>query len=248
VDWYINHGIDVAAFTDHHSTLGAEEAMQYVNANNLEFTVLLGQEYTSSKVHLNLYGITETIVPIGGSTYTEHPFYMNVSDAIQYTKSNGGYVIVNHYRVPTGDDYTFEELRDWGVDGFEIVNGGNPQAPEIRQFCLANNLICVSATDVHGNEPIEAFMRVELANASEITVDSVFAALGANAHQAISIEPPSISVPSLFTPIDQVYTYFMTMTDWQILSWLGWITGSWVLCLSLIRHERKKPRMQRKQY
>ncbi|MEX2757802.1 MAG: PHP domain-containing protein, partial [Candidatus Sigynarchaeota archaeon] len=168
VDWYISQGIHVAAFSDHQNTRGALRAREYVKAFNLDFTVIVAQEFTSyvPDIHLNVYGLEECLSPIEFQGQPFSPNCMNVSDMIAYVKAHGGYVTVNHYEPPGSGPYTYQQLLDWGVDGFEIVNGGDEKAAQIRQFCLDHNhtLACLAGSDEHSNGPLNSFMEVKLAD------------------------------------------------------------------------------------
>ena len=174
VEWFRSHGINGAAFSDHHGINGALEAKRYVEAMGYDFTVIIAQEYSPSipRTHLNIYGIEENINPyeyIPGLRIDKEGFgfglFMNVSEMIAYVKGNGGYVTVNHY--PRQDPFTWEQYRDWGVDGFEIVNGGSIQNPELTKFCLNNSLICMGGTDQHENSELDTFVKFRLDDPSD---------------------------------------------------------------------------------
>ncbi|MHA1230600.1 MAG: PHP domain-containing protein [Candidatus Helarchaeota archaeon] len=158
VEWYIRQGLHGAAFTDHQNTRGAQRALNYVKNKGYDFIVIIGQEYTCTNppIHLNIYGIEEDITPIEYEGDPYSPNCMNTSDMIKYVKNKGGYVIVNHYYA--ADDpampFNYTQLMLWGVDGFEVANSGHPYPDEIRQFCIANNLIMLSNTDEHTNREL----------------------------------------------------------------------------------------------
>ncbi|GAI69799.1 unnamed protein product, partial [marine sediment metagenome] len=127
--WYIEHGISGAAFSDHDNIRGALAAREFVEKNGLDFTVWIAEEWTNHEpdpeIHMNYFGIEEELVPL--ESYTPGgPEAMNASDLISYVKANGGFITVNHYNYVDGSGapHTLEQLRDWGVDGFEIINSG----------------------------------------------------------------------------------------------------------------------------
>ncbi|GAG97584.1 unnamed protein product, partial [marine sediment metagenome] len=99
VMWYIEHGIDGAAFTDHDNIRGAIIAQNYVEINGLDFVVWIGAEWTDNErdVHMNYYGLEEEIVAPMSATPLGTTLALNASEMITYVKSRGGYVIVNHY-------------------------------------------------------------------------------------------------------------------------------------------------------
>ncbi len=236
VQWYMQQGIHIAAFTDHHTTAGALEAMQYVENNHLNFTVIIGQEYTSN-IHCNFYGIEQVIVPLGHGG-PDGVLELNVSDAIQYVKSHGGYVVVNHYASPGAAPYAYTELREWGVDGFEVANSGNPRDPAIQAFCIANNLACISGSDVHGNNALTAFNKVKLADPANRTAAAIFEAVKKNTHEAIGVHQQFPTVPTELSLWESVIQYFGSLHVTQITSLLIWTAGTYLILMLLVRKAR----------
>jgi len=242
--WYIDQGIDIAAFSDHDNLRGARAAQKFVVDNNLDFTVLTAEEWTDHEndIHINYFGLEEEIVPL--ESYTPNgPKAMNASDLIQYVKSNGGYITVNHYNYDSnprggfGMPYSLEELRDWGVDGFEIVNGGSygGKYQYIRQFCLDNNLTCVGGSDIHVNEDLNTFIRIRLADPANKTVENIFQTLRQNIHQVVAIEfaPKVVNFPSEmddlgFYIFEDFFNYVLNVDVYQATSWLSWTSGIYV--------------------
>jgi len=246
VQWYIEQGIDGVAVTDHSSLLGAIKAQEYVNATQLNFTVLLGQEYTSEEpaIHLNIYGINTLITPI--HLIPPNPFIdfqgpnpMNVSDMIQWVKANKGYVIVNHYLEDIPPPFTLEELRDWGVDGFEIINEGCIYPHEIRQFCLDNDLIAIGGSDYHLNSPLNTFIKLELDDPNNRSLDAIFAALRRNEHQVITLDQyKQINTDIGF--LNEVFKYFLGISPLQIGSWIVWSVFGFIGFLKCFRVVKKR--------
>jgi predicted metal-dependent phosphoesterase TrpH len=235
VNWYIGQGIDGAAFSDHHSTHGAQEAQDYVQRRNLNFTVIMAQEYTISepRVHLNIYGLEEDINPV---TYypgidLESPLLpgkiLNVSDMIHYVKSQGAYVTMNHYGKPNA--YTWEEIRDFGVDGFEIANGGGEQSRELRQFCIDNNLICIGGSDIHEGQDLDTFVRLKLEDPNNKTLDAIFAALRKNQHEVVVVRNQRGSPSTLQWLNPDMDEYFAGLSREQRYSWIYWGIGTYII-------------------
>ncbi|MBD3353839.1 MAG: hypothetical protein GF364_20320, partial [Candidatus Lokiarchaeota archaeon] len=224
VNWYLNQGINGAAFSDHHNTRGAQLAAEYVEENDLNFTVFLAQEYTASKIHLNIFGIEEAIIPPEYSC-EQGTTQLNVSDMIEYVKSHGGYVTVNHYDNISDAAYTYEQLRDWGVDGFEIINEGDLYPNEIRQFCLDNNLACMGGSDIHQNFPLNTFVRLKLPDPTNLSLDAIFSELKKNTHQVISIQEFSLLKITKIYALDNFLSYIFEMNQFQTGSWVLWSYG-----------------------
>jgi hypothetical protein len=226
-----------------------------VNDYNLDFLVLTAEEWTDHEndIHINYYGIDQEIVPL--ESYTPGgPMAMNASDLINYVKSNGGYITVNHYNYdpnPNGGNgipYSLEQLRDWGVDGFEIVNGGSYGGKyiSIRQFCLDNNLTCTGGSDIHINEDLNTFIKLRLVDPINKSIDNIFRTLRNNTHEVVAIE----FFPSVFNLEDDLndlgfyvfdeFINYMLNTDMiQVISWIAWSSGSYLL-FSLIYWRLKK--------
>jgi hypothetical protein len=231
IDWYVNQGFQGAAITDHMNVNGALQARAYVQRMGYNFTVIIGQEYTkyAPRIHLNVFGIEETIPTdeyLGGNTSPNPVPPMNVSQMIAYVKSHGGYVTVNHYG--SSEDYSLVQLRDWGVDGFEIVNGGGERDAGIRTFCIANNLVCLSASDEASGQPISSFTRLKLADPSNRSLDAIFTALkNYTTTQCIAIRQVEngIAWPDElddFRALRNFIVYLRSSDQGQLVSWIAW--------------------------
>jgi len=260
VEWYVSQGLSGAAFSDHDNRRGAIAAQAYVDMRGYDFLVIDSEEWTDHadpyQIHMNIYNLNETIVPLESDTpeWFDGPKAMNASDTIQYVKANGGFITVNHYnnRENTefggiGYPFNYTQLRDWGVDGFEIVNGGGIRNAEIREFCLNNSLACMSATDMHTNQPINAFVKLKLADPTNLTVANIFATLKNNTHQAIAVNlnPNNFDIVPEFLKdlefgfIEKFIEYFMNLDSFQVLSWICWSTIGF-LFISIVYRKAKK--------
>ena len=244
--WYMEHGISGAFFSDHDNIRGAQAARKFVEENGLDFTVWIAEEWTdhipSPQIHINYFGLEEEIVPpesyaLGG------PKVMNASDLIIYVKANGGFVTVNHYNYdlnPSGGNgmpYSLEQLRDWGVDGFEIINGGSysKYAP-IRQFCLDNNLTCVAGSDIHTNEDLNTFTKLKLDDPNNKTVANIFKNLKNNSHALVAVQfydkifeiPGDTNDIGLYV-IEDFINYLLNMDTYQAISWILWSSSIYLI-------------------
>jgi len=237
VMWYIEQGISGAFFADHDNIRGAIVARKFVEKNNLDFFVGIAEEWTDNEknIHINYYGLEEEIVAPMSENPTGKPLALNASDMIQYVKSKGGYVTVNHYNYdpnPNGGfgvPYTLEQLRDWGVDGFEIINGDHIQEHEIRQFALNNNLTCIGGSDIHTCEELNAFVRFTLDDPTNKSVDNIFKNLRRNNHSVIMVDLYSniAKFPGEFDDIgleifEDFINYIFNLNWLQVLSWILW--------------------------
>ncbi|MFX1411349.1 MAG: PHP domain-containing protein [Promethearchaeota archaeon] len=252
VMYYIKQGISGAAFSDHDNIRGAKAAQKFVEENELDFIVFMAVEWTDivHDIHMNYYGIEETIVP----PMSENPFtkVMNASEMIKYVKSKGGYVIVNHYNAKPnknggfGVPYNFTDLMNWGVDGFEIVNGDRIQDNQIREFCLNNSLICFGGSDVHTNEDLNCFIKLRLDNPTNMSIVNIFQNLARNDHEVIAIKLHSdaISFPDElkelgFEIFEDYLNYLLNLNSLQVLSWILWSCLFYLLLFMSYRKVKK---------
>lgn len=231
--WYMEQGIDLAVFTDHHHPYGALRAKAFVEENNLDFTVLIGQEFTDDPegLHLNLFGPEEAVIP--DNYYYEgflNPEGMNVSEAINYTKQLGGYAIVNHYDRNASAPFYYEQLVNWGVDGFEIGDGEGKYR-EIRDFVLDynianpnNTLIAIEGSDEHMNGELRTFHRLYLTDPNNRTLDHIMENLRRNNHSVINIKVPKYVKTDIdeFKKLYEFHNYLANLDAFQALSWILW--------------------------
>jgi hypothetical protein len=255
INWYIRTGISGAAFSDHDNIRGATLAQDYVNRKGLDFIVIMAEEWTDNinDIHMNYFGINEEIVPLQ-SYIPGGPKAMNASDTINYIKSNGGFITVNHYNYdpnPNGGfgvPYSMDQLRDWGVDGFEIVNGGSygTKYQQIRDYCLTNNLTCIGGSDIHTNEDLNTFIKLKLKDPSNLTTENIFNTLKNNTHQVIAIKlnPKIVDFPGDlndfgFYIFETFINYILNIDSYQALSWIVWSSLGFILFLVLYRKIKK---------
>ncbi len=237
INWYIQQGISGAAFSDHDNIRGARIAQKYVDEQGLDFIVFMAEEWTDNDldIHINYFGLAEEIV----SPMSDNPFtlVMNASDMIEYVKSKGGYVIVNHYNYdpnPNGGygvPYTLDQLRGWGVDGFEIVNGDSygSKYQHIRNYCLVYNLTCIGGSDIHTCEDLNTFIKLKLEDPTNLTISNIFETLKKNTHQVIAIRlnPKTVDFSGDlndigFYVLQDFINYILNINVYQTLSWIIW--------------------------
>lgn len=238
--WYMDHGIQAAVFTDHHHPWGALRAKAFVEENSIDFTVLIGQEFTDDPedIHLNILGIEEPIIP--SDYYYEGPYIpatMNISQAINWTKTKGGYVIVNHYNSNASAPFSYDQLRIWGVDGFEIGTGQGHHR-EIRDYCLNNSLIAIGATDMHLNREIKTFVRLKLTDPTNRTLDHIMENLQRNNHSVIYI-PELDYTYGEFKQLTEFHDYLVNLDVFQALSWIIWSCIGFCSIMLVLRKIKK---------
>ena len=238
--WYIQHGIHVAAISDHDTPDGSLRAQKFVEEHDLDFTVMMAQEYSASDNHLNIYGLEERIIPIE-SEYEGGPTAMNISEMIEYVKGKGGYVTVNHYnREEDRTPYSLEDYRDMGVDGFEIINKQDLQTENIREFCLDNNLIALSGSDMHFNHELYSFIKLKLNDPGNYSLDNIFESLSKNEHETVLIEnnPERVKFEGIwsdFEEFENFLNYLLNLDSLQYLSWILWTLGIYLVMTLIYR-------------
>lgn len=236
--WYIDQGIQIAAFSDHSTVLGAHRAQAFVEANHLNLTVLLSQEFTDDpeNIHLNIFGIDEEIIPKGYSdaAYPYGGIRMNVSEMIPYVKAHGGYVIVNHYDSNASAPFSYNQLKTWGVDGFEVHMG--VQYLEIRDFCVNNGLIWLSSTDMHLTHELNEFTRLTLTDPTNRTLAHIFDCLHNNNHSGVVI--PDFNYPKK-DKLEFFNAYLSNLDGFQALSWILWSGIAYGIVVLLIWRTKK---------
>jgi hypothetical protein len=93
IQWHIANGYNACIITDHHTITGALEAREYARANYPDsIKVIIGQEWSNDRVHMNFLGITSAIGEI------DNPTDGQIQDVIIQVHNQGGIVVVNHYR------------------------------------------------------------------------------------------------------------------------------------------------------
>ena len=160
IEYQIANGYDVIFPTEHNNLFGALEiksiAEQYNKDHNTNLLVIPGIEYTCCRIHMNLIGVDSDLNLLPTSNFPSDQDLQNVIAAVH--KQNG-IVIVNHLtwslqqqgdrlapvlkRHPSPD-----QLLQWGVDGFEVINQNVFNYP-LYQFCIEHNLIIWSGSDTH---------------------------------------------------------------------------------------------------
>ena len=160
LDYQIANGYDVIIPTEHNSIQGALEiqkaSIAYNKQHNTDILVIPGMEYTCCRIHMNFINIKSDVDLIPTKKF---PTNEDLQLVIQKVHDQGGLVIVNHLiwslnQVAFRNERVLlqhpskEELKTWGVDGFEVVNQDVFDYPTYI-YCKNNSLIPWSGSDVH---------------------------------------------------------------------------------------------------
>ncbi|KAG2227847.1 hypothetical protein INT45_002085 [Circinella minor] len=170
--------------SDHNTIKGGLEAEQLALQDEYyrdNIVVIPGIEYSCCRIHMNLININESI-PIGPPEPTDE----QLQQVIQRVHELGGLVIVNHipWSNTTEDNYqearlpnhpSVESLIQWGVDGFEVVNG-NTFDYETYIAAAQHNLIQMVGSDIHYPSAAYSWLTVK---SEEFSRQSIMTAINA---------------------------------------------------------------------
>ncbi|PIA13060.1 PHP domain-like protein, partial [Coemansia reversa NRRL 1564] len=157
IEFALANGYNAIIVTDHQTVKGSVVAKEYAEKYHKdEITVITGMEYTCCRIHMNLIGINESV-----SVSPPFPSDKELRDIINKVHDMDGLVIVNHIpwsnatQLPWGNarlpnNPSREQLLEWGVDGFEIVNQ-NTFDLRSYQFVQDNpdRLVGLTGSDMH---------------------------------------------------------------------------------------------------
>ena len=183
IQWHLAYGFNAAVITDHNNIKGALQARAIARSQyNDSIKILIGLEWTTDRIHMNIIGMSDDFVDHFSSRDTfpippRNPSDAQIRDIIATTHSLGGIVVVNHYTRNSLDKPTREQLFTWGVDYFEIVNddnyGKSVYDGSSEEFSRERGLGTITGSDMH--DPTE--MNVHgwtLMNTTEFTEESIF--------------------------------------------------------------------------
>ncbi|CAG8497602.1 14041_t:CDS:2, partial [Ambispora leptoticha] len=149
------NGYSAIIVSDHNTIKGGLLAQQIAHEKfNDSIVVIPAMEYSSCRIHMNLIGINESI-PFG----PPFPSDEDLQNAIRRTHELGGLVSVNHIPWSNSTEFWYqtgtlrnhpsrEQLLEWGVDAFEIINGDTFDW-ESYKFAQNHNLLMLTGSDVH---------------------------------------------------------------------------------------------------
>lgn len=183
IQWHLANGFNAAIVTDHNNLNGALKTRETARSKyNDSIKILLGLEWTSHRIHLNLIGIDNEFIEYFSSRETfpippRNPSNKEIQDIITITHRLGGLVSVNHYSRSSFDKPSRDQLKEWGVDFFEVGNDNNYGKSIFDRtssdFSKEHGLGTITGSDMH--DPTE--MNVHgwtLIHSSEFTEESIF--------------------------------------------------------------------------
>ena len=170
--WHIAHGFNAMILTDHDNIEGAKIAQKIAREKyNDTIKVIIGQEWTTSRIHMNLLGISDLVPkPIGAPTDND------IKAAINNTHAQGGVVTVNHipWSLRQGMNHPNQtDLIDWGIDYIEVINGDEFDIVSNRDY-NATSVGKIAGTDMHNPKDVNAWTGL---SAAEFTEEAIMDAL-----------------------------------------------------------------------
>ncbi|NHJ46389.1 MAG: PHP domain-containing protein [Asgard group archaeon] len=166
--WHLAHGFNAISITDHNTMVNKVKIASMAEKYQDKIVMILGMEWTTRRVHLNLLGITNTVhVP------SDYPTDLEIQEAINATHDQGGVVVADHLpwsMSRMSDHPTRAELLAWGVDYIELACW-NEYDVESESWCNnTGGFGKITGTDMH--YPINVHYWT-LMNATNFTSDDV---------------------------------------------------------------------------
>lgn len=143
VDCARKHGLDVLCITDHNQVEGGFVAERYAKQFD-DIEVIVGDEIMTSDGEIIGLGLTEYIEP-----------FLTIEETVDIIREQGALTIAPH-------PFSFhvqglkEKIFDIDLDGFEVINGGHPDA-YANSFAqrvfdrYPDKWAAISASDAHSN-------------------------------------------------------------------------------------------------
>lgn len=175
--WHLKHGYNVTFITDHDEggIRNMAEVARMKEKYKDQIIVIQGLEWTTSRIHMNILGISEWKKSI-----PQNPTDEQIQEAIIYAHSLNALVTVNHIpwslRVGMVTHPTRQQLLDWGVDYVEMVNENDYDINSTSYCNDTTGFGMITGTDVHS--PWKCFGWTGL-NLSSFTEEAVMTELRA---------------------------------------------------------------------
>lgn len=244
--WHKKNGYDAFYITDHNNH---NHTLEFVNSQRnkafpMEPLVMCGEEF-SGKNHLSLLGLKRKFSTKGLS-------HEAVVDSVH---ANGGVVLVNHWF--DGEKMSLENLKQLGVDGFEIENTATERTydrnvyKKLKSFVSENNLIMHGGLDFHGYGNVCSIWNAfKIPNwdkmnptLKEESILSIFKSHDQDKLQVLLYQdrPYYNSENLIFRPVITVFNYFRTLNIYQVASWFFWILISTLVANMFRLKSKRKP-------
>lgn len=138
-----NKGLDGMAITDHHTLLGAKEAMSVEN----DLVIIPGEEVRTDRGEILAFGIKELV-----------PKELPIEEAIRMVHLQNGLVFIPHPTVPFFGKLKESEMSTLPIDGLEVFSAISPLAGHYasKNIAMAERLgfSMIASSDSHFPETV----------------------------------------------------------------------------------------------
>jgi hypothetical protein len=224
--WHISMGYNACIITDHGRIDRAIEARDIARSeyNNL-IKVIVGEEYSTDRIHMNFINIS-VVIPV-----PDNPTDEDLQEAINDCHAQGGLVSVNHYprtSESNPDVPTRTQLLEWGVDYVEIFNRNSYDEESYENWVNnSGGFAAITGTDMHTPGTVYAWTGL---NVTEFTEEAIFIELKNNQtaifNNSIGYADLSEPIPNLtyrlIEPLIKIGQLFKTFQlDDDTFDWFG---------------------------
>ena len=252
IQWHLAYGFNAAVITDHNTIIGALEAREIARSQyNDSIKILIGLEWTTDRIHMNIIGMSDDFIDYFSSKDTfpippRNPSDAQISDIIATTHALGGIVVVNHYTRNALNKPTRDQLFTWGVDYFEIANDNNygqsVHDTTSESFSRERGLGTITGSDMHDPTGMKLHGWTFL-NTTEYTEESIFTELKSRRTHCLYNDtgvpdkaPHELRVWTIpFMPMKYVGKMFLGFIDfpaidpWDIVVFFGYLEGGGIM-------------------
>jgi hypothetical protein len=228
---HLRQGFDAFFNTEHNHTFGFDKFPEYA-----KFKIVYPgiQIQTEDRVSIVLLSSKE----FNGQDYKN----LSLIDTIKKAHENNMFVIMPHWWK--WHKYSFEELKNLGIDGFEVYNCGYRNFDKNEQISLINfakdnNLMMFGVTDWHGWGYMSDVWTVMEGNVSE-NVETIIAEKPTTKVILYRKEQSKSVIRFIFEPFYFFYYYISNIEFKYLLSLLVWVTAIFFILKSNFRGHIKK--------
>lgn len=238
-EWHKRNNFDAFFITDHGNHAKTYELAEKQLHHNFEQVPLIftGEEFSGTN-HMSLLGIKNHFITKG----------LEDKEVIDTTHFYNGVVLINHWF--SGKHNSLEYYKNLNIEGFEIENVGKELYydrslyKEIKNFCVANNLIMVGGLDFHGyGRSCATWNAFEISDWEQLNFEEkeeeIIKIIRNREQDKLKVlmykDRPYYTEDNLmFSPLRTLFNYFRTLNILQVISWTVWL-----LVLSFISKKNK---------
>jgi hypothetical protein len=227
-EWHKRNNFDAFFITDHgnHAKTYELAEKQLKSEFPKKPLIMTGEEYSGTN-HMSLLGIKNYFITKG----------LNDAEVIDTTHFYNGVVLINHWFSDKNN--SLEYYKNLNVEGFEIENTGKELYydrslyQEIKNFCVANNLIMVGGLDFHGyGRSCSTWNAFEIPDWEQLNSEEkeakIIKIIRNREQDKLKVlmykDRPYYSGTYLaISPLRTLFNYFRTLNILQVISWAFWL-------------------------